>query len=154
VTLHQALACVYLLSQSVELQPSAGGQVRVSLAVGWRGDYDCQSCTQQEERGHCPLLPESTKGTQATYLDDSFDEARAIYSCPQGVVLRHPGLVPTLATFFTVMAATPAGYYGADGLVGEACRVADAFRSLTSIERSFEAQIRSRRAMMDRAGGE
>lgn len=146
----QALAAVYQLSQSVELAPSPGGAVKVSLSVGLRGEFNCDRCSESQrvERGFCPFVENCQRATIPTFLGE-----QELWACPQGIALRNPGLASTLRRFFEIQASSVAGYYGKDGLVDLAPRVAATFAELVGIERRFEAEILKTRREMDQRGG-
>jgi hypothetical protein len=146
----QALAAVYQLSQSIELAPSPGGAVKVSLSVGLRGSFHCDQCSESQriERGFCPFVENCERATVPTFLGE-----QELWACPQGIALRNPGLTSTLRRFFEIQATSVSGYFGGGGLVNEAPRVAATFAELVGIERRFESEVMKTRREMDQRGG-
>lgn len=148
----QALNAAYQLSQRVELAPSAHGSIRMPMTVGLRGDFECERCTDamRAERGFCPFVEQPAPATQPTCLSDSGTPADEISACPRGVLLRNPGLAPTLQSFWGIQAATVPGWYGQDGLLDLPPRVAATFQELHAVEQRFIASINRMRSLMDR----
>jgi hypothetical protein len=148
----QALNAAYQLSQGVELAPSSGGAIKVSMTVGLRGSFECGSCSDSMklERGYCPFVEAPERATQPAFLSEtgnpSVDE---LWACPKGVLLRNPGLAPTLQSFWGIQAAGVSGWFG-EGLQQLPPRVAAAFQELHQVEQKFIASIHKMRSLMDR----